>query len=208
MLDLLNKAETGTKLDTAGKRALIETELRADPSRSDREIARVVGNGIDHKTVGAARERMGIASPLGNSPVPEDTPTNRRKMLIAGAEDFNSRFPPGPAEAETAEQQVDEAIAAGKISLSPEVQGAVDQCHGAIMTMRAERQAKADQRGEECTLLPPRLETTIQHDEEQGRWIIRQRNWPDEDAEIWISDEDIHEFVDVLTDHLGYGRAP
>jgi hypothetical protein len=55
------------KIDTAGKRALIESELRKDASRSDREIARVVGHGVDHKTVSAARDRLGIASPLGNS---------------------------------------------------------------------------------------------------------------------------------------------
>jgi hypothetical protein len=53
-------------LDTAAKRALIETELRKDAGRSDRKIADVVGHGICHKTVGAARERLGIASPLGN----------------------------------------------------------------------------------------------------------------------------------------------
>lgn len=55
------------KLDTAGKRALIEAELRKDFSRSDREIARVVGRGVDHKTVSAARARMAIDAPLGNS---------------------------------------------------------------------------------------------------------------------------------------------
>jgi len=53
------------QLDTAAKRTLIEAELRKDPSRADREIARIVG--CDHKTVGSARERLGIASPLGNS---------------------------------------------------------------------------------------------------------------------------------------------
>jgi hypothetical protein len=53
-------------LDTAGKRALIEKELRDNPNRSEREIARAVGHGVDHKTVAAHRERLGIASPLGN----------------------------------------------------------------------------------------------------------------------------------------------
>jgi hypothetical protein len=53
-------------LDTAGKRALIDAELRKDAGRSDREIARIVG--CDHKTVGSTRERLGIATPLGNSP--------------------------------------------------------------------------------------------------------------------------------------------
>jgi hypothetical protein len=69
MLDTIERTEAITELplDTAAKRALIEAELRKDPSRSDRKIADAVGHKIDHKTVGAARERVGIASPLGNS---------------------------------------------------------------------------------------------------------------------------------------------
>lgn len=47
------------------KRELLEDELRTNAARSDREIARVVG--VDHKTVSAARARLGI-SPI-NSPV-------------------------------------------------------------------------------------------------------------------------------------------
>jgi hypothetical protein len=67
MLDTVEKPQTELPLDTAAKRALIETELRENPQRSDREIARVVG--CDHKTVGTARARLGIATPLGaNSP--------------------------------------------------------------------------------------------------------------------------------------------
>jgi hypothetical protein len=74
--------------------------------------------------------------------------------------------------------------------------------------MRDEREAEADRTGQannEMTLLSPRDEITIQHDEAVGRWIIKQRRWPDEDDEIRIDDDDIHEFVDRLTDHLGYG---
>src|SRR5712672_3002318 len=48
------------------KRELIEDALRADASRSDRSIADSIG--VDHKTVGAARKRLGLPSPLGNSP--------------------------------------------------------------------------------------------------------------------------------------------
>lgn len=51
------------ELSTAEKRNRIDAELRNDPKRSDREIGRIVG--VDHKTVGAARERLGI-SPVGN----------------------------------------------------------------------------------------------------------------------------------------------
>jgi hypothetical protein len=75
MLDLLDKSETETALDTATKRSLIEAELRKDPNRSDRKIADAVGHKIDHKTVGAARERLGIAIPLAGSISPSISPT-------------------------------------------------------------------------------------------------------------------------------------
>lgn len=67
MLDLLTKPETTElPLDTAAKRALIESELRKDANRSDRKIADAVGHGICHKTVGATRERLGLAYTLEN----------------------------------------------------------------------------------------------------------------------------------------------
>jgi hypothetical protein len=90
--------EPQTKLDTAGKRARIEMELHANPNRSDREIARLVGNGVDHKTVGAARERLGIASPLGNF----QQPTGQGDDLVAGSTRrvvdiaIASKIPPPP----------------------------------------------------------------------------------------------------------------
>jgi hypothetical protein len=74
MLDTIERTETTTELplDTTAKRALIETELRKDAGRSDREIARVIG--CDHKTVGAARERLGIALPLACNISPPISP--------------------------------------------------------------------------------------------------------------------------------------
>jgi hypothetical protein len=48
------------------KRELIDDALQTNANRSDREIAREIG--VDHKTVGAARARLGLPSPLGNSP--------------------------------------------------------------------------------------------------------------------------------------------
>jgi hypothetical protein len=56
MSEVLELTTTESALDTAAKRALIETELRKDAGRSDREIARIVG--CDHKTVGAARGKV------------------------------------------------------------------------------------------------------------------------------------------------------
>lgn len=75
MLDTIDRNETTVTelpLDAATKRALIEAEIRKDASRSDREIARVVG--CDHKTVGTARERLGIATPLAGSISPPISP--------------------------------------------------------------------------------------------------------------------------------------
>ena len=56
MLDVQERPQTELPLDTAAKRALIETELRKDASRSDREIGRAAG--VDHKTVAKARGKI------------------------------------------------------------------------------------------------------------------------------------------------------
>jgi len=65
-------------LGSTAKRELIETELRKDAGRSDREIARIVG--CDHKTVGCARARLRLPSPLGNSGAP--IPTEFRSSVV------------------------------------------------------------------------------------------------------------------------------
>src|SRR5260370_18140743 len=44
------------KASVAEKRAAIETQLRENPQRSDREIARIVG--CDHKTIGNVRGKL------------------------------------------------------------------------------------------------------------------------------------------------------
>jgi hypothetical protein len=51
----------------ATKRALIEAELRKDAGRSDHEIGRVCR--VDHKTVGAARKRLGIVAGRISPPI-------------------------------------------------------------------------------------------------------------------------------------------
>jgi hypothetical protein len=217
MPEVLELTANESKPDTAAKRGLIESELRKDAGRSDRELGRVCG--VDGKTVSAVRAKL---APSAEFFPQQPTPTEQRQMLIAGAEHFNKLYPPGPAEPATAEEQVDEAIADGKVSTGgagdaavarqdATVQAAVDQCRGHLLRLREERRDNADAAGEkneERTILPAREEVTIQHDTENCSWILRQRRWPDEDAVIVMSDADIHEFVDILTDHLGYGRVP
>lgn len=215
MLDLLNKTDTETKLDTATKRAMIDAQLAHDPARSDREIGRVCG--VDHKTVRSRRIEMAaqIPHPIANSPEDEQrSATQIRSMLIAGCEDFDRKYPPGPSEVRTAEEAVDNAIAAGKVSLKPEqcdfVQAAVDQCRGAIERTREERQAKAareDEANEEATMVRGQREITIQFRDDTGEWIIKQKNWPDDDGEIWINEEHMQEFLNSLRDRAGIGSS-
>jgi hypothetical protein len=109
MLDVQEKPELAfeePKPSVAEKRTAIETALRENPQRSDREIARIVD--VDHKTVAARRRAMGIASPLGNSP---PTPTEHRQMLINAGKDFDAKYPQ-----ETAEEVVDPMLAEGKLN--------------------------------------------------------------------------------------------
>lgn len=204
MLDLLNKPEIETKADTAAKRERVEAELRTNSARSDREIGRICG--VDGKTVAAARDRLGMAGDAETQ-----TPTERRHMLIEGVKDFDRHNPPGPSDG-TAEEAVDNAIAKSVVKLAPEheklVTAAVDQCNGQIARERAERQAKAaaeDQANEEQMMVPRQSEITIQFRDDTGHWVIKQKNWPDDDAEIWINEEHMQAFLDALCDRLGIG---
>jgi hypothetical protein len=94
MSEVLELTATESKPDTAAKRMLIESELRKDGSRSDREIARVVGHGVDHKTVGSARERLGIATPLAGSISPPISPAASPTPLVADETEYDP-FAPG-----------------------------------------------------------------------------------------------------------------
>lgn len=65
----------------------------------------------------------------------------------------------------------------------------------------------ASEAPKERALVLAQNEITLEHSDERGEWIIRQKNWPDDDAEIFINDEAIHDFIDRLTDALGYGGS-
>jgi hypothetical protein len=163
----------------AEKREAIDRELRANPHRNDNQIARICD--VDHKTVAARRREIQIPN-LGNS-------------AKAGRDDGR-------------EKAIGRELAE---SSHPSVQAAVDQCFGAVHRMREERLAEAaarDESNKDETLIRPQREITIQHDNQTGEWILKQKCWPDDDGAIYINDEEIHEFIDALTDRLGYGRAP
>jgi hypothetical protein len=83
MLDTIEKpaAESPLLVELPTKRELIEDALRTDPKKSDRAIAKTFG--VDHKTVGAARARLGlINSPVGNAGASQ-TVTKRHAVTVS-----------------------------------------------------------------------------------------------------------------------------
>jgi hypothetical protein len=85
--ELFSPLPASARLDTAAKRALIESELRKDGSRSDREIAEVIkaaAHGTcDHKTVGTVRRKI-ANSPAALFPI----------LAAAAARDEKKKFNP------------------------------------------------------------------------------------------------------------------
>lgn len=169
MLDVVENTEA--RLDRAERRALIQQEIRANPDRSDRDIAR--GIGCDHKTVGSVRAEMGKICP-------ENSPTERTTaQLLADS------MP-----------HIDTEGEAFKDSLARIEESAKRADARQALGMDADDE-------EEQTLVSPRREITVQFLQEPGRWVLRQKNWPDEDSEIWINEEDVHDFLEALCDRLG-----
>ncbi|WP_156944316.1 hypothetical protein [Bradyrhizobium sp. Ec3.3] len=123
----------------------------------------------------------------------EPTPTERRNMLIAAAEDFNRLHPPGPSEPQTAEEQVDEAIAAGIVSLAPQ------RAHSSASPEEESDDFDWDNPDEESIVLRDQRATAAYRNK-GGELIIRQRaGWNDEhDAFIFVSPENEIAFLENL----------
>jgi hypothetical protein len=139
------------------------------------------------------RREMGIAPPLGNSPPPN--PDAFRGMLVKGIEDFDAKYPQ-----ESAGECVDRMISEGKISYA--TAGSGGQGSGG-----KDDNALANDEGV-TVLCAEQSKITIEFDEE-GNAILRQSEWPDDDAVILIRRDNIDTFIDKLTDALGiptFGR--
>lgn len=192
MTDTLD-LEPQTKLDTAGKRALIETELRKDAGRSDREIARVVG--CDHKTVGTTRERLDLASPLGNSPG-APSPTEFRNMLIEAGKDFDAKIAP-----ETTEEVVDSMIAAGKVRYSTAGKGGF-KCPPPPGTVDEPKFDPFDPK--EGVMVVPHQPAIAVYENTQGAIVICQcaSAYEEEDPFIMVRPENLDALIVQLRKHL------
>ena len=144
------------------KTARIDLELRSNPDRSDREIARICG--VDHKTVAAHRAKLPHSGEMGNSnsPLGENSPPDSPLGSLFAQEDS-----PPP------------------LQDCPE----------------AENPPPTDQE-DSPVLLPAQGEIKIGWNSDGGL-ILRQSDWPNEDAIIIIGRDYLDLFIDRLTDAMG-----
>jgi len=147
----------------------IELELRADPSRSDREIGRICG--VSHHTVGRRRTELGLVGNFGGE--------NAKLGSLFAQENCPplQDCPPGP-------ENCPENCPAGK--------------------SEAENSTPPDQEDSppETVLLEAQGKITIGWNNEGGL-ILRQSDWPNEDAVIVIARDYLWTFIDRLTDQIG-----
>jgi len=74
------------------RRALMADELRGDPSRSDRQIATALG--VDHKTVGAARDRLAATGEIPQLDKTTGTDGKARPTFASSRRDQGWRYAP------------------------------------------------------------------------------------------------------------------
>jgi hypothetical protein len=154
------------------KTARIDLELKADPSRSDREIGRVCG--VSHHTVGRRRTELGLVgnfggenAKLGSLFAQEDSPP---------LQDCPENCPETEKEAENSPPDQEEAS----------------------QSVTCDTASPA----ETVVLLPAQGKITIGRNK-YGDMILRQSDWPNEDAVIVIASDYLEMFIDRLTDEMG-----
>lgn len=116
----------------------------------------------------------------GTDDIREPTPTERRSMLIEATKEFDAKM------GTTAEQAVDNAVAAGRISLAPPP-------------------ADADEFSwcdDESVVLPDQQAVAVYFNP-AGELVIRQKQWPGDDQFIYIGPAFQNTFIDKLTDAMG-----
>lgn len=192
MLDTITRPEAAElQLEAPTKRELVEKELLENPERSDREIGRICA--CDHKTVSAARARLGsrLALPTASPPTAPDlsgeinaprTPLEKKLMeSMAGRVDVNS-----PAFIRDLAAVTSIAV---REELGLDVASDDDFDWGAVdVGLREQR------------------ETAI-YKNPAGSLVIRQYAYPDEDPCIVVAPENIQTFLDKICDVCGIGEV-
>ena len=114
----------------------------------------------------------------------EPTPTQKRKMLIAGVEDFDAKMKP-----ETAEEAVDNFLAKDDLT-------AAARRSGFVMPGN-EDDFDWNNPDEESIVLREQRATAVYRNK-LGELIIRQQCWPDEDAFLYLTPENEVTFMEGL----------
>lgn len=113
----------------------------------------------------------------------EPTPTQKRKMLIAGCEDFDAKFKP-----ETAEEAVDNFLARDLTASA--------RRSGFVMP-GSEDDFDWNNPDEELIVLREQRATAVYRNR-CGELIIRQRCWPDEDTFLYFTPENEVTFMEGI----------
>lgn len=125
-----------------------------------------------------------VQLPLHDTVPKEQTPHERRKMLIEGCKEFDAKIGQ-----ETAEEAVDRMVAEGKLNLEP--------------TDHPEEEIEEFNWDDGDSIVLTEQYATAIYFNPAGELVIRQRRWPDEDQFIFINRGFTDTFIDRLTDALG-----
>ena len=175
------------------KTARIDLELRSNPDRSDREIARICG--VDHKTVAAHRAKLPHSGEMGNSnsPLGENSPPDSPLGSLFAQENCPplQDCPPGT-----------ENCPENCPGVEKEAENSPPDQEEASQSVTCDNASSA-----ETVLLPAQGKITIGWNAD-GDLILRQSDWPNEDAMIIIGRDYLDLFIDRLTDAMGIPSIP
>ena len=163
-------------LETKSER--VEHELRSNPDRSDREIARICG--VSHHTVGRRRAELGLLGNFGGE--------NGKLGSLFAQEDCPplQDCPPGP-----------ENCPENCPGVEKEAENSPPDQEEASQSVTCDNASSA-----ETVLLPAQGKVTIGWNAD-GDLILRQSDWPNEDQVIIVAYDYLEMFIDRLTDAMG-----
>ena len=116
----------------------------------------------------------------------EPTPTEKRKMLIAGVADFDAKVKP-----ETPEEAVDNFIAKRSTE-----ETAAEVVQAIVALKQDEDDFDWNNPDEESIVLREQRATAVYRNR-LGELIIRQQVWPDEDSFIYVTPENVTAFLEA-----------
>ncbi len=192
------------RIDTASE---IATDQPAEPTPHERRAMLVNGTEdfmLNVESIDPAKARQlaeeSVDASIAKGIVTLNTPQHD--------DDERAALAPPPEDSDAARQLADQ-MAALPDDQRKIVQGAIDQCRGAILRMQEEREAQTpppefDWSDSENVVLHDQPETAVYFNP-KGALVIRQRaDWNEEnDPFVYICPNNIAEFIDKLCDVVG-----